>query len=90
MRIRIRWSEILRQYTGSPGIIDVEGDTVGGCLEFLVTQYPYVKQWIFDKKGKLLVLITINDERTIYGSGSLDTNVKDGDELLLHVILGGG
>jgi len=90
MGIRIRWSEILRQYTGSPGIVDVEGDTVGACLEDLIIQYPYIKKWLFDNQGRLLVLITINNERIICGSGSLDTKVKEGDELYLHVILGGG
>ena len=90
MGIRIRWSEILRQYTASPGRVDVEGNTVGACLEYLITQYPNTTKWIFDDQGSLRVLITINSKKTVYGSGSLDIKVKDGDEIYLHVILGGG
>jgi len=90
MSIRVKMTELLRQYTNSRGTVEVNGSTVGECLDDLIRQYPDTKKWLFDRNGILLVLIRINEETTIRHRESLNRPVADGDELHLFLILGGG
>ena len=32
------------------GVVEVDGDTVGSCLQHLIQQYPGMKEKLFDKK----------------------------------------
>lgn len=69
---------------------EVDGSTVGQCLNQLVEQFPAIKEEIFDKHGKLLdhLCIFVNGKTTI--PEGLTTPVKDGDELHIVPIIGGG
>lgn len=90
MGIRIRLGELLRQYSNSRGIVDVNGDTIAACLQDFIRRYPRAGSWVFDRDGRLLVLINLNGESTLIKQERLDTKVKDGDELFLYMLLGGG
>jgi len=90
MSIRLMLSELLREYSGGKGILDVNGNTVAECLQDLIRQYPLAKKWIFDSEGRLLVLITKNEESSLINQDRLNTPAKDGDELFLFMTLGGG
>ena len=90
MSIRVKMTELLRQYTNSQGTVEVNGSTVSECLDDLIRQYPDTKKWLFDRNGILLVLIRINEETTIRHRESLNRPVADDDELYLFLILGGG
>ena len=90
MSIRVKMTELLRQYTNSQGTVEVNGSTVSECLDDLIKQYPDTKKWLFDRNGILLVLIRINEETTIRHRESLNRPVADDDELYLFLILGGG
>ena len=91
MSIRIRMTELLRQYTSSRGIVEVNGNTVGECLDDLIRQYSGAKKQLFDRNGVLLVLIRVNNEETaIHHREGLSRPVTDGDELYLYLVLGGG
>jgi hypothetical protein len=90
MSIRIRLSELLREYTLSQGIVEVNGDTILDCIKDLIRQYPGAGKWLFDSEGRLLVLITINQENFKITRERLNDKVKDGDEIFLYMSLGGG
>jgi len=88
MTIKIKVSHILRQFTKDQDTVEVNGSTVGECLDDLARQFPDIKKWLFDKNGILLVLI-LTDGETIYQK-DLNRPVADGDELHLILIVGGG
>ncbi len=88
MSIRIKIGEILQRFVDNKDTVEVQGKTVAECLEDLVRQYPETKQWLFDQNGILMILILCNGE-TVYQK-DLKRRVKDGDELTLTMIVGGG
>ena len=88
MSVKIKLSEILRQFTENQDTVEVDGGTAGECLDDLVRQFPETKKWLFDKNGILLVIIIIDGE-TVYQK-DLNRPVADGDELRLVLVVGGG
>ncbi len=90
MNIRINVSSILLQHTNGQQVIEVNGSTVGQCLEHLVEQFPGIEQGLFDKNGKLHHFINIYvNEESAYPE-ELAKLVKEGDELHIVFLLGGG
>ena len=88
MSIKVVISPALYPYTNNQQVAEVNGSTVGQCLNHLVKKFPELK--LFDKEGKLFDLfgIYVNGEST-YPEG-LEKLVKDGDELDILFIIGGG
>ena len=82
----------LQQFTDNQDIVKVSGSTVGECLEDLLKQFPDIGKGIFDEHGKLLSYVEfyINGESTYNQPEPLASPVKDGDELSLAIIIGGG
>jgi len=76
--------------TDNQSVVEVEGETVGQCLEQLAVHYPELKNWLFEKNGGLnrLVEVYVNGQ-TSYPE-ELAKLVKDGDELHLIVFIAGG
>jgi adenylyltransferase/sulfurtransferase len=70
--------------------LEVEGQTVGECVNQLVAEHPDMKKALFDKNGKLknIIDIYLNQESTF--PEELAKPVKDGDEIHITVILAGG
>ncbi len=96
MSIEVQIDPRLRDFTRGQDIVEVNGNTVEQCLEHLAEQFPGIRQWIFNKEGKLLVdlLIFVNGE--FFASGEsiyqekLARRVKDGDKLAILFVLGAG
>ena len=90
MSIKIDISTSLQHLTDDVDVVEVNGSTVGECLEDLIKQFPKMKQHLFDENGKLDMFgnIYINGERN-YPEG-LATKVNDGDELYISNIVAGG
>ena len=90
MSIKIDVSTFLHRYTNSQQVVEVSGSTVGQCLNDLVKQFPSIKPVLFDKNGKLHIYIAIyvNGESTY--QEELAKPVKDGDELHVIFLIGGG
>ena len=74
MSVTIKVYAILGKYTDGERVIEVDGTTVGQCLTRLIQKYPTIKEALFDKNGELL------DYKP----------VKDGDNILLTMPMGGG
>jgi molybdopterin converting factor small subunit len=80
----------LSHYTDGQQVVEVNGSTVGQCLDHLVKQFPSIKPYLFDKDGKLHSDIDIYaNGRSIYPE-ELAKMVNDGDELDITFLIGGG
>ena len=90
MGIKIHIHKTHRQYTNGQDSVDVEGNTVGHCLDDLVHQFPAMRDGLFEKNGKLLNTIEIYINRESAYPDELAKPVKDGDEIHLTVMLAGG
>jgi molybdopterin converting factor small subunit len=80
----------MQEYAGNRKTVNVEGQTVGECLQDLAKQYPGVEKFVFDEKGKYLkhVFVYVNAESA--SKAGLKDPVKDGDEILVAVLITGG
>ena len=90
MSVKINIHPFLSQHTNNQDVVEVNGNTVGQCLEQLIGQYPELRKWLFEKDGKLnrLVEIYVNAESSY--PEELAKPVKDGDELYIIIIISGG
>lgn len=90
MSIKINIASYLQPYTNNLEVVEVNGSTVGECLNHLVKHFPSIKEMLFDKNGKLFGYagIYINGEDA--HPEELAKPVKDRDELYILYIIGGG
>ncbi len=80
----------LRAYTGGQAEIQVNGETVGEALNNLVTQYPDLRQHLYNGSGlRNFVNVFIGDE-DIRDRDGLDTSVEPGDQLRIIPSIAGG
>ena len=75
---------------GNGRLVEVKGNTVGECLNNLVKEFPDAKKHFFSREGILFenISIYVNGENTY--PEQLAKPVKDGDELNILVLIGGG
>jgi molybdopterin converting factor small subunit len=91
MSHRVLVSPLLQEYHHIPGILRVEGETVGKCLNDLVRQYPEAKNWLMDKQGVLQVMVYINgEENIVYQRDDFGRKLNPGDELQIVPVITGG
>lgn len=90
MSVKVHIHPLLLHLTDNQHTVEVGGNTVGQSLEQLVNRYPGLREWVFDKKGKLSKTfdIYLNMESTY--PEELVKPVKDGDEIHLVMIISGG
>jgi len=95
MGIKVHISSLLSHYTNNQRIAEVNGGTVSECLKHLTEQFSKLK--LFDKDGRLRAYFSIYVNREPMYSRSLsgdpkklDTPVKDGDEIAIILMVGGG
>ena len=90
MSVKIVIPSYLRPFTTNLEAVEVNGSTVGGCLNNLSNQFPDMEEKLFTKNGKLLsyVGIYVNGEDAY--PEELAKPIEDGDELHIIYIIGGG
>ena len=71
-------------------MVEVDGSTVGKCLDHLIKEFPGMKKALFDNKGKLRNIIEIYVNMKSAYPNELAKNVSDGDKIHLTVMLAGG
>jgi len=88
--VKINIPPTLSHLTEGNDVIEVEGNTVGECLNQLAGLYPAVKDQLFAEDGKLnnVVEVYVNMESSY--PEELAKPVKDGDELHPIIIVLGG
>ena len=90
MSIKIDIPSYMKSSTDNRGVVELNGSTVGECLNHLVKQFPRMKKQLFSKDGNLFenIIISINGESAY--PEQLAKPVKDGGELKIVLVVGGG
>jgi molybdopterin converting factor small subunit len=90
MTVKVRLSNLLRQATDWQEIVEVTAKTPEECLQAVVTQFPDVRKWIYDKNGKMWdrIQFFVNGKRI--DRDQLPEPIQDGDELHILLNIGGG
>ena len=88
--VKINVHYFLPSLTNDQDVVPVKGSTVGQCLEQLASRFPKVREWVYEKDGKLsnLIDVYVNLENA-YPEG-LAKPVKDGDEIHIIMMISGG
>ena len=89
MSIKIIIHPVLYQFTNGNAETQVEGNSIGECLEHLICLFPDLKERIYDMDGELFRFVEI-----FLNSNSINENltaqVNDGDEIYLAIMITGG
>lgn len=90
MTVKVDIHKTHRQFTDQKETVEVEGRTVGACLDSMIKQYPGMQEAIFDKKGTLKnqIEIYLNSESAY--PDELKKKVAPGDRITITVMLAGG
>ena len=89
--VLVRIPPNLRALTGDHEELNVEGATVRAVFAALETQFPGLRDRIFDQDGRLrrFVLVALNDEFLDAEQG-FDTALGAGDQISILPALAGG
>ena len=90
MSVEIHIPQFLQHLAGGTRVVNARGNTVGECLADLVKQYPQLEESLFNKKGKLLTLLSIYVNGKAAYPDELAKPVKEGDKLQIMYTLVGG
>jgi molybdopterin converting factor small subunit len=87
----IRIPTPLRPYTNSQAEVPVTGATVGEVLSNLTSQYPNLKQHLYNDGGDLRAFVNVflNDEDIRHIRGA-ETPVQERDRLMIVPSIAGG
>ncbi|MCL6448406.1 MAG: MoaD family protein [Armatimonadetes bacterium] len=92
MSIQVRFMSLISSVAGV-GRVDLEPvhRTVGEVLKEVARLYPALQDELFDEEGKLdyLYQVVLNGEKLEWSS-VMEEPVKDGDQLQIFAVLGGG
>jgi molybdopterin synthase sulfur carrier subunit len=82
---------VLRSHAGGAKTVSAEGSTIGEVLSALAEEYPGLSGQVINGDGTLhkFVNVYLNDDDVRYLS-SLDTPVKDSDEISILPAVAGG
>jgi|TARA_Y100000310_G_scaffold269216_1_gene282247 molybdopterin converting factor small subunit len=88
--VKVNIAPFLTHLTADHELVEVNGGTVGQCLDGLVEEYPGIREWLFAKNGKLnnVIEIYVNAESSY--PDELTKPVNDGDELQIVIMIVGG
>jgi molybdopterin synthase sulfur carrier subunit len=90
MAVTVRIHPFLRNLTGGQEIVEVQGKTVGECLDDLEAKFPGIKRQICDPEGKLVDPWEIYVNSTSSHPEGLAKPVQAGDELAIMALILGG
>ena len=92
MSIKVTIPSYFQRYTNGVDIVEVNGTTIGECLNDLVKQFPDINSMLFYGPDDLdeSVVVCINKEVITAWDEPLRRLVVDGDEISLLVMAAGG
>lgn len=88
MSVKVDIHPLLSEYANTQPVVEVNGRTVGECLEQLVIQFPKIKRALFANDGRLLNCIDIFVNGEDAYPEELAKPVKDGGNLYIVMITG--
>lgn len=91
MAIEVKIPTILRTYTDGSKTVSAEGATLSAVLDNLDSAHPGLKGRLVTDDGSLhrFVNVYVNDEDVRF-TGSLNTDIKDGDSITILPAVAGG
>ena len=91
MAIEVKIPTILRTYTGGEKSVEGKGDTLSALIDDLDGNFAGLKGRLITDEGNLhrFVNVYVNDEDVRF-TGSLDTELKDGDSVTILPAVAGG
>ena len=91
MPVQVRIPTPLRKLTGGAESVAASGNTVAAVVQDIESRHPGLKERICDDAGKVrrFVNVYVNGD-DIRFLASLDTPVKDGDEISIVPAIAGG
>ena len=90
MAIKINIPTPMRQHTDNQAVVEGQGGNVGELLRTLGQRYPGLADRLFENgQVRRFINLYLNDEDIRY-LDSLETTVKDGDELSIIPAVAGG
>jgi molybdopterin converting factor small subunit len=90
MSIKVHLYSSLQNYTDHHDLVEVNGSTVGECLNDLVRQYPDLKPLLLDKNGKVLPTIFVSVNFSSPNPEQVERALTPGDELyIIQIVVGG-
>ena len=90
MPVKVHIHATHRQFTNGQEVVEVEGKTVGECLNHLILQFPGMEKAIFARKDKLHNIVEVYLNHASAHPNELVKPVRDGDEIHLIIMLAGG
>jgi len=90
MSVKINIPSYLQPYTTEQEVVEVSGSTAGECLDRLVERFPDISQMLYVREGELFDYVSIYVNGEFASTDESARPVKDGDELHILYILGGG
>jgi molybdopterin synthase sulfur carrier subunit len=91
MSVRVRIPTPLRRFTAGAEEVSINGTTIATVFEDLEKKFPGIKERLCDEQGRVrrFVNIYVNGD-DIRFLNSLDTAIKDGDEVAIVPAIAGG
>jgi MoaD family protein len=90
MGVKIKIQKNLQFLTSDKETIEVQGSTVGECLDQLLKRFPEIESKLINKDKTLLNTIGVFVNGKSAYPNELTTPVKDGDEIFLFLLISGG
>lgn len=90
MSVEAKIPPVFTRYTDNQQSAEVNGSTVGECLDQLVKQFPDLKPVLFDKNGRLHRHLDVYVNGASAYPEELAKPVNDGDKLHIIMVLAGG
>lgn len=90
MSVRVKLPPSLQEFSGGVETLEVSGRTVGECLEELEARFPGMRESLLDRQGRLLSVFGIYLNADGLHPVEMDTQLQDGDEIVILNFLMGG
>jgi len=92
MSTTVKIAPLLREHLQIPDTVEVDGDTLGECLENLGRQYPEIRDFLFSPKDLLRVLVTIDNKEILALNiqKNLDRVLNSDDEIQILAVVAEG
>jgi len=90
MSVKVKLPPVLQEFSGGVETLEANGRTVGECLNQLEARFPGIRESLLDRQGKLLRVFGIYLNSDGLHPVELDTQLQDGDEIVILNFLMGG